>query len=98
MRCRSCIRYKDILDIYRPGFEGERDKSEPNRVHKPHPNRFLKKVDCSSSLYGVLLGSLIFIINVVSLSLFYGLKEEDDEGESSEPQEHALKSKVIMIL
>ena len=84
--------------IYRPHSEDEDEKSEPNRVHKPHPKRFLKKVDCSSSLYGVLLGSLILIINVVSLSLFYGLKEEDEEGEGSEPQEHALQSKVIMIL
>ena len=87
-----------LSNIYRPHCKESHDNSEPNRVHKPHPKRFLKKVDCSSSLYGVLLGSLIFIINVVSLSLFYGLKEEDEEGEGSEPQEHALQSKVIMIL
>ena len=55
-------------------------------------------MDCSSSLYGALLGSLIFMVNVVTLCLFYGLKEEDEEGESSEPQEHVMEFEIIMIL
>ena len=55
-------------------------------------------MDCSSSLYGALLGSLIFIINVVTLCLFYGLKEDDEEGEGSKPQVHVMKFETLMIL
>ena len=87
-----------ISYIYSPHSEDVQDKSEPNRVHKPHPKRWKKKLDCSSSLYGALLGSLIFMVNVVTLCLFYGLKEEDEEGESSEPQEHVMEFEIIMIL
>ena len=87
-----------ISYIYSPHSEDVQDKSEPNRVHKPHPKRWKKKLDCSTSLYGALLGSLIFMVNVVTLCLFYGLKEEDEEGESSEPQEHVMEFEIIMIL
>ena len=86
-----------LSNIYRPHCKESHDNSEPNRVHKPHPKRFLKKVDCSNSLYGVLLGSMIFIINVVTLCLFYGLKEEEEKGEHSAPQEHVMKFKIIII-
>ena len=79
--------------IYSPHSEEVNDKSEPNRVHKPHPKRWKKKLDCSSSLFGALLGSLIFIIQVVTLCLFYGLKEEDEE-----ERMNVMKFKIIMII
>ena len=79
--------------IYSPHSEEVNDKSEPNRVHKPHPKRWKKKLDCSSSLFGALLGSLIFIIQVVTLCLFYGLKEEDEE-----ERMNVMKLNIIMII
>ena len=65
--------------------EGEaNEKSEPNRVHKPHPKRYIRKIDCSHSLHGGILGLIILVIAVVTLSMFYGMKEVDTEEESQE--------------
>ena len=55
-------------------------------MHKPHPKRYVKKIDCSHSLYGGVLGLIILIIAVVTLSMFYGMKEGGTEEESQETE------------
>ena len=69
---------------------------EPNRVHKPHPKRFLKKTDCSHSLYGGILGLLVLMIAVITLSLFYGWdKKEEDSQEKQEQEVDIIKESSI---
>ena len=64
---------------------------EVNRVHKPHPKRYMKKVDCSHSLRGIVMGLIVLFIAVATLSAFYGLKEgrEGEKGPSENPNTKA---------
>ena len=59
-------------------------KREVNRIHKPHPNQCMKKIDCSNSLHGSIIGLIVLFISVVNLSAFYGIKESAEGDEKTE--------------
>ena len=59
-------------------------KREINRIHKPHPNQCMKKIDCSNSLHGSIIGLIVLFISVVNLSAFYGIKESGEGDEKTE--------------
>lgn len=69
-------------------------KRETNRIHKPHPNQCMKKIDCSNSLHGSIIGSIVLVISVANLSAFYGIKEsgEVDENTKVEWNEEVVQS------
>ena len=63
--------------------EGSDAKIEVNRVHRPHPKRYMKKLDCSHSLHGIVMGLIVLFISIATLSAFYGLKEGVEGEENS---------------
>ena len=67
--------------MFSSGMEDEKSnkKTEPNRIHRPHPDRYIRKIDCSHSLVGGMFGLIILIIAIITLSLFYGMKDEHTE-------------------
>ena len=69
-------------------------KREINRIHKPHPNQCMKKMDCSNSLHGIIIGLIVLVISVANLSAFYGIKEsgEGNENTKAEGNEEILQS------
>ena len=58
-------------------------KREVNRIHKPHPNQCMKKIDCSNSLHGSIIGLIVLVISVANLSAFYGIKESREVNENT---------------
>ena len=49
---------------------------EVNRVHRPHPRRYMKKLDCSHSLHGIVMGLIVLFISIATLSAFFGEKTD----------------------
>ena len=70
------------------------NKKEINRIHKPHPNRYMKKLDCSNSLHGSVIGLIVLFISVANLSAFYGIKESrtGDENKDADSKKEILQS------
>ena len=63
-------------------MEDSNVKQEPNQVRKPNPKHFVKKVECGDSLYGDIWGSLILLISVINLGLFFGLQPAEEHYEN----------------
>ena len=69
---------------------------EQNKVHKPNPKRFVKKVDCSHSFQGSMWGSIILMIAVTTLCLFFGLKTPNEEGEHDKESQVKFRENNIV--
>ena len=43
----------------------------------------MKKMDCSNSLHGSIIGLIVLVISIANLSAFYGIKESGEDNENA---------------
>ena len=65
-------------------FRPNTDDSSESIVHKPNPMKFMKKSNFNHTLKGFIGGSVILILAILELGLFFGLDAHEDIGDSAE--------------